>query len=153
MMLSITISRYMASFLQGEFSREWTGVFGSYMQSKYSSFFLLRLIIELISVIPPLNCLQVHMPVVEAQHKHSFILQWSFCVLKGTFPGQNIFFSYPKSLSLQKKVLYVKFNAPTWKPGMIKLPEYKTWEKQTNKWGFSCYRLLGSIAVETDEFS
>lgn len=103
MMLSITISRYMASFLQGEFSREWTGVFGSYMQSKYSSFFLLRLIIELISVIPPLNCLQVHMPVVEAQHKHSFILQWSFCVLKGTFPGQNIFFSYPKSLSLQKK--------------------------------------------------
>lgn len=34
----------MASFLQGEFSREWTGVFGSYMQSKYSSFFLLLLI-------------------------------------------------------------------------------------------------------------
>lgn len=56
-MLSVNISRYMASSLQGKFSRGLAGIFDSHMQFKYSNsyFFLLLQIIEFISVVPPLK--------------------------------------------------------------------------------------------------
>lgn len=56
-MLSVNISRYTASSLQGKFSRGLAGIFDSHMQFKYSNsyFFLLLQIIEFISVVPVLK--------------------------------------------------------------------------------------------------